>query len=224
MRFGSRREWSVVSRIAIMAVCFGAACVGAPAALADTLPPGLQAWPDARFATPPPSGNPPAQIGVSAVAAPKFTCYNGTAFASMHNDHYVAGERGYTGGYYGMLRARTLANKIGYWEYWNFCLDHNTGLWSISESASPFKWTSAELGYSDGDNGMLRARASTVGPWERYQIICLNNSGNFAIRSKANGRYVSTEFGYTGERYEMLRARATVVGGWENYYYFPGCF
>jgi hypothetical protein len=28
---------------------------------------------------------------------------------------------------------------------------------------------SAELGYGGGDNGMLRARATAIGPWEQFE-------------------------------------------------------
>jgi len=74
---------------------------------------------------------------------------------------------------------------------------------------------SAELGYGGGDYAMLRARASAVGPWERY-TVCLGSSYD-TITSQANGRLVSAELGYGGGDYAMLRARASAVGPWEKF-------
>jgi len=74
---------------------------------------------------------------------------------------------------------------------------------------------SAELGYTGGDAGMLRARANAIGPWERFFI---DNFGTFAtITSAANGLLVSAELGYTGDDAGMLRARATAIGPWEQF-------
>lgn len=77
------------------------------------------------------------------------------------------------------------------------------------------KLVSAELGYGGASNGMLRARATVVGPWELY-TICFNGSAS-TIQSQANGRFVSAELGYGGANNGMLRARATVVGPWEKF-------
>jgi hypothetical protein len=78
------------------------------------------------------------------------------------------------------------------------------------------KWVTTEVDDAGGDNGMLRARAATPGPWEVYRVVCLG-SGEFAIRSVENNRYVSAELGYTGSRYAMLRARATSIGPYERF-------
>ncbi|GDY32848.1 fascin domain-containing protein [Gandjariella thermophila] len=76
---------------------------------------------------------------------------------------------------------------------------------------------SAELGYSGNNYAMLRARATAVGPWERYTICTDTRSGLSSIASQANRRIVSAELGYSGGDYAMLRARATAVGPWELY-------
>ncbi|MEV0647737.1 hypothetical protein AB0I28_20960 [Phytomonospora sp. NPDC050363] len=44
----------------------------------------------------------------------------------------------------------------------------------VLEIAMPYiddSVVSAELGYAGGSYGMLRARASTVGPWEQFQYV-----------------------------------------------------
>src|SRR6266498_3316638 len=91
----------------------------------------------------------------------------------------------------------------------------NNWSWIISFGNS--RYTSAELG-SGGDHGMLRARATSVGNWEKFTIARWGpNPAMYTIRSQANGRYVSAELGYGGGRYAMLRARATSIGNWEKF-------
>lgn len=92
-----------------------------------------------------------------------------------------------------------------------------TGAISIYAFANG-RYVSAESAYSGSLNGMLRARATAVQSWERFQISgnCRSSSG-CAIRSLANGRYVSAEKEYSGSDNGMLRARATAVGTWERF-------
>ena len=84
------------------------------------------------------------------------------------------------------------------------------------------KYVSVEMSYGGVDKYMLRARASTVGPWERFEFCwgVGGNDANLAIRSVYNGKWVSAELGYGGGRYGMLRARASSYGPWE---YFTNC-
>ncbi|GGQ76756.1 fascin domain-containing protein [Couchioplanes azureus] len=80
------------------------------------------------------------------------------------------------------------------------------------------RWVSMEKGYSGTDNGMLRARATVVGPWERF-VVCRDNVTGYTYwASQDTGLVVSTELGYSAGDYGMLRARATIVGPWEQYY------
>jgi hypothetical protein len=74
---------------------------------------------------------------------------------------------------------------------------------------------SAELAHTGSKYGMLRARASEWGPWEKF-TLCIYNS-YVTIKSNANGKYVSVEMNYTGSYKYMLRARATTVGPWEKF-------
>jgi hypothetical protein len=73
---------------------------------------------------------------------------------------------------------------------------------------------SAELGDVGIFNGMLRARATSVGPWEKF-TMCMDDNHVFTLKSQANNLYVSTEEDYEGGYQYLLRARAAVVGGWE---------
>lgn len=74
------------------------------------------------------------------------------------------------------------------------------------------RYVSAEFGWGGDDFGMLRARATSVGPWERFWLCAADQS--YTIRADV-GHYVSAELGWGGDRYGMLRARAGMAGPWE---------
>jgi hypothetical protein len=78
-------------------------------------------------------------------------------------------------------------------------------------------YVSTELGYHGSELGMLRARSSSVGPWELYQLCGNAHTGALALFADANATWVSTELGYSGILYGMLRARGTSIGPWEEY-------
>lgn len=86
----------------------------------------------------------------------------------------------------------------------------------ILRSNANGNFVSAELGYTGTSYAMLRARATSQGPWEMWTEVFLPY-GNIALRSDANGDYVSTEMGYTGSNQYELRARAATIGPWEIY-------
>jgi hypothetical protein len=91
-------------------------------------------------------------------------------------------------------------------------------LWSLEARA----WVSAELSFKGANYGMLRARASKIGPWEKFIFEPTNPKLNLTlqlgyIKSAANKRYVSVEYGYTGTSSRMLRARARPKGPWETF-------
>jgi hypothetical protein len=82
-------------------------------------------------------------------------------------------------------------------------------------------FVSSEVNYDGGNEGMLRARATRVGSWERFHVRCLGNA-RFALRA-ANGLWVAAELGsgYTGAALGMLRARSSRIGSWETFTYRP---
>jgi hypothetical protein len=77
------------------------------------------------------------------------------------------------------------------------------------------RYVSTELGYTGGDHAMLRARSTSVGPWEQYVVCRDDSNGLTEMASQATGLDVSAELGFGGGRYAMLRARSTSVGPWE---------
>jgi hypothetical protein len=76
---------------------------------------------------------------------------------------------------------------------------------------------SAELSWTGDGYGQLRARATTLGPWERFRLVCVSGTDVYAIRSVESGRYVTAEISWTGDRNGLLRARATAIGPWERF-------
>jgi hypothetical protein len=91
----------------------------------------------------------------------------------------------------------------------------------LMSSVYPYYYVSTELtfGWNDGvnDHGMLRARATAIGPWERYTICFDYTDHSYSIRSPAANAWVSAELLYPGIRAGMLRARANAVGPWEKF-------
>jgi hypothetical protein len=78
-------------------------------------------------------------------------------------------------------------------------------------------YVSNEVGSPGEEKDMLRARATSVGPWELFQFCGNAVTGAVAIFGDANAAWVSTELGYTGLKYAMLRARSFSIGAWEQY-------
>lgn len=79
-------------------------------------------------------------------------------------------------------------------------------------------YVSAELGYGGNDYGLLRARAATVGPWEKFKLCHYQTPEPFyTLQSQANNLYVSVELGWPGESNAVLRARSSSYGPWERF-------
>jgi hypothetical protein len=162
---------------------------------------------------------------------------------SYPNRQYVSTELNYGYGCYdssscannyGLLRAR--AGSIGSWEVyrlWYNDVGGNQAQWAFQSAANGL-FVSAEYGYPNALSSELRARASTIGPWETFRFAYDTNYGSdwIFIRSQdgTHNNYVSAEMGYTGPSYAMLRARKTglgpsdLLGDWERFGVFIfGC-
>ncbi|MEU2715683.1 hypothetical protein [Streptomyces sp. NPDC007205] len=130
------------------------------------------------------------------------------AIQSAGNGRGVMAQTDYTGAYQGMLRADGVGE--------GFTLTHESDGSVALKNQSNNMYVSAELEYIGGDYGMLRARASSVGPWEKFDVVG-QSDGSVALMSKANHEYVSAELADTGSHYGMLRARASSIGPWEKF-------
>lgn len=78
-------------------------------------------------------------------------------------------------------------------------------------------YVSAELGYTGASYGMLRARATTVGPWEKFDFCDDLTQGWWAITSDANGLYVTAQFGYAGASFGELTASSSIIGPFQKW-------
>ena len=78
-------------------------------------------------------------------------------------------------------------------------------------------YVSNELGYGGNRHAMLRARSTSVGPWELWAFCYFPNTGTISIFSSANKFWVSNELADTGQQYGMMRARSETVGAWERF-------
>jgi hypothetical protein len=148
------------------------------------------------------------------------------------NGKYVSTEMGLGGNDRGMLRAR--ANTIGPWEKYYVCWRNDPGAGNTYALIySEGGLVSAEFGYGVDDTryGMLRGRASGMGPWEKFQID-VNSPNRSTIRSIGDPNnlcYVSTELGYGGDLAGMLRNRPSCylgepshgIGPWERFWLQP---
>jgi hypothetical protein len=197
---------------------------GAGARSSHTLPAGL--YPAKALA--PGKGAPllvPAGIrsSNSAARAHALDCYPVQGFKSVANDRYVAAELRNTLVPYGLLRAS--ATHVGPWEEHQFCHQRGTDYWSIFTNANQ-RWAITQINYRGPKvyQNMLRADARSIGPWERYQILCIAEThGSFVIWSPVARRFVAAELAYKGDDYGTLRARASKVGPWEIFRPGPGC-
>jgi len=165
-----------------------------------------------------------ALISITAPDASAVNCNDRSWIISDAANAYVSTEIGYGGDLNGMLRAR--ASTPGTWEEYSICgwwdTQYNTRVQSIRSHRNG-RYVSAEFGYTGVDNGMLRARATSIGIWEKFKIEQWGPNGSmYTIRSLRYGRYVSTELGYGGVRHNMLRARASTIGAWEKYFILCG--
>ncbi|MFI7148904.1 fascin domain-containing protein [Nonomuraea sp. NPDC050022] len=115
----------------------------------------------------------------------------------------------------GMLTAT--AALLGSRETFKLCNLDNTNY--VIAALTTKKYVSAELDYSGADYGMLRARSTGVGDWEKFRFECTGSL--CAIKSSKNNKYVSAEYAYEGSGYGMLRARADTAGPWEKFYVRP---
>jgi hypothetical protein len=139
--------------------------------------------------------------------------YN-VAWTSQANHRYVTAELGSD------ARLRARAYQRGPWEQWRLvCVDGNQEIYAFRSMANN-RYVTAELGMTGDSYGLLRARATVIGAWEKFRLTYNTTTGETSVRSMANNRYVSAEVGWSGSRNGLLRARATSLGPWERFAIF----
>ncbi|MBM7786017.1 endonuclease/exonuclease/phosphatase family protein [Tenggerimyces flavus] len=117
--------------------------------------------------------------GANAGAWERYTLHNandsdGSTFSikSLANGKFVTVEANYPGAYQGLLRARS--DSVGAWE--RFRLEDGgdsdpttVAIWSFGAA----RYVTTEVNAAGEDAGMLRARSTTVGGWERFVLTDL---------------------------------------------------
>lgn len=84
--------------------------------------------------------------------------------------NYVSAEFGWSGDQRGILRARKGSTTIGIWETFHIIRNSDgTASFFVYDSSGARFYVSAEDGWTGNSYGILRARASAVGPWEKFQ-------------------------------------------------------
>lgn len=159
-------------------------------------------------------------IPAAATSAPPSS--TGQRWALKVNGLYVAAEVNDTGDQYGKLRARS--TSVGSWETFSLHTDYidNVGYGTTItlRNEEDGLYVSSEISTTGAQSGMLRARGTNTGSWERFYVIPQGNN-EYALKSAANGLYVSAEFNYTGGDTGLLRARSTSIGSWERFTFEP---
>jgi hypothetical protein len=87
------------------------------------------------------------------------------------------------------------------------------------------QYVTAEVTHSGaGLAGLLRARSPDVGSWQQFQCVAVG-ANQWALRSRASGKFVTTEVDYPGALKGLLRARSPKVGSWQRYTFqaVPSC-
>ena len=99
------------------------------------------------------------------------------ALKSLANNRYVTTEINYNGAYNGTLRAA--ATTIGPWEQYTLAYLGGNGLnpyYALQSDANAL-WVSAEFGYPSPSTGVLRARSTSIGPWETFSFVVNCHTG-----------------------------------------------
>lgn len=85
------------------------------------------------------------------------------------------------------------------------------------QSVASGRYVSVELGATPLPSGALRARATRIGPWERFEVHCVGlDTPKFALMG-SKAQWVSAELGFGGGAHGMLRSRANGIGPWETF-------
>ncbi|MEU8881174.1 endonuclease/exonuclease/phosphatase family protein [Streptomyces hydrogenans] len=94
-----------------------------------------------------------------------------TTLRSEANGNYVTTERGYTGGYQNLLRAR--GTTSGDWE--KLQLEKQAdGTYALKAATNDgYRYVTAEVQDPGADAGLLRARGTSVGSWQKFQLVHL---------------------------------------------------
>lgn len=158
----------------------------------------------------------PATSALAASAPPSST---GQRWALKVNGKYVTTEVNDSGDQKGKLRA--VATSVTSLETFTLHTDNiaNVGYGTTISLRNEENglYVTSEDSYSGVQKGMLRARGTNTGAWERFTVEP-QGGDEYALRSAANpDLYISARFNATGDDMGLLRPYATSVGSWERF-------
>jgi hypothetical protein len=154
-------------------------------------------------------------------------------------NNYVSAEFGWTGDLRGTLHARSGSTTPGLWETF-YVTDNGDGTISLSvyDFSGTRYYVSAEEGWSGDSYGMLRARASAIGPWERFTASSSAVSGVYSVDPGANDypwqglctygdcasgmTSCNTSNGYCGDPWGMAYGQCVSFVAWKIYEMYGG--
>jgi hypothetical protein len=82
---------------------------------------------------------------------------------------------------------------------------------SYTNTSAP-RVTTVETTWAGDDYAKLRARKTSVGTNEKFQLCWYSSEGYYTLKALANSRYITAETGYSGSWNGVLRASSTTVG------------
>jgi hypothetical protein len=82
---------------------------------------------------------------------------------------------------------------------------------SYASTSAP-RVVTVETTWAGADYAKLRARKTSVGTNEKFQLCWYTSDGYYTLKSLANSRFVTAETGYGGDWKGVLRASSTTVG------------
>ena len=82
---------------------------------------------------------------------------------------------------------------------------------SYASTTAP-RVVTVETTWAGADYAKLRARMTSVGTNEKFQLCWYTTEGYYTLKALANSRYVTAETGYSGDWNGVLRASSTTVG------------
>jgi hypothetical protein len=95
---------------------------------------------------------------------------------AAHN--YLSAEFGWGGTDRGILHARSGSTTPGPWETFYITTNSDGSVsFSVYDGSTRY-YVSAEEGWTGNSSGMLRARATSIGPWEKFQASSRSISGH----------------------------------------------
>ncbi|MFI1766334.1 fascin domain-containing protein [Streptomyces sp. NPDC020800] len=165
----------------------------------------------------------PAQSALAASAPPSST---GQRWALKVNGKYVTAEVGDAGDQKGKLRA--VSTSVTSLETFTLHTDNidNVGYGTTISLRNEENglYVTSEANYTGVQAGMLRARGTNTGSWERFYVVP-QGGGEYALKSAASPTtsdlYLSARLNATGDDAGILRPYATSVGSWERFTFEP---